>query len=100
MQTNQSPMAVADYCAAMDRLEIKSNDTYQRSSKVWPPAARSFLIESIILGFPLPKIFLFQNTDLTSKKTIKEIVDGQQRSKTIYDFFHNRLVISKTSESS
>jgi hypothetical protein len=91
-------MTIADYCAAMDRSEIKSNDTYQRSSKVWPPAARSFLIESIILGFPLPKIFLFQNTDLVSKKTIKEIVDGQQRSKTIHDFFHDKLIISKTSE--
>ena len=98
MQTNQSPMTIADYCAAMDRSEIKSNETYQRSNKVWPPAARSFLIESIILGFPLPKIFLFQQTDLLSKKTVKEIVDGQQRSKTIHDFFHNKLAISKTSE--
>lgn len=98
MQTNQSPMTVADYCAAMDRSEIRSNDTYQRSNKVWPPAARSFLIESIVLGFPLPKIFLFQHTDLLSKKTVKEIVDGQQRSKTIHDFFHNKLTISKTSE--
>ncbi len=98
MLTNQNPMTVADYCAAMDRSEIKSNDSYQRSNKVWPPAAKSFLIESIILGFPLPKIFLFQQTDLLSKKTVKEIVDGQQRSKTIHDFFHNRLTISKTSE--
>jgi len=98
MLTNQSPMTIADYCAAMDRTEIKSNEAYQRSNKVWPPAARSFLIESIILGFPLPKIFLFQHTDLHSKKTIKEIVDGQQRSKTIHDFFHNKLTISKKSE--
>ena len=98
MQTIPSPLTIADYCAAMDRTELKSNESYQRSSKVWPPAARSFLIESIILGFPLPKIFLFQHTDLISKKTVKEIVDGQQRSKTIHDFFHNKLMISRTSE--
>lgn len=98
MQTVQSPMTIADYCAAMNRNEIQSNDDYQRSNKVWPPAARSFLIESIILGFPLPKIFLFQKTDLVSKKTIKEIVDGQQRSKTIIDFFNNKIAISKKSE--
>lgn len=98
MQTVQSPMTIADYCAAMGRGEIESNREYQRSDKVWPPAARSFLIETILLGFPLPKIYLFQKTDLKSKKTIKEIVDGQQRSKTILDFFNNNIAISRTSE--
>jgi hypothetical protein len=93
--TAQSPMTIADYCAAMDRREIRTNPDYQRSDKVWPPAARSFLIESILLGYPIPKIFLFQKTDLKSKKTIKEIVDGQQRSKAIHDFFSNNLTISK-----
>jgi hypothetical protein len=98
VQTVQSPLTIADYCAAMDRNEIAPNYEYQRSDKVWPPAARSFLIETILLGFPLPKIFLFQKTDLKSKKTIKEIVDGQQRSKAIYEFFHNKLTLSKRSE--
>jgi hypothetical protein len=94
----QSPMTIADYCAAMDRGEIETNSEYQRSDKVWPPAARSFLVETILLGFPIPKIFLFQMLDLKSKKTVKEIVDGQQRSKTISDFFHNKLKISQSSE--
>lgn len=98
MQAVQSPMTIADYCAAMSRSEILSDDSYQRSNKVWPPAARSFLVESILLGFPLPKIFLFQKTDLKSKKTVKFIVDGQQRSKTIFDFFNNKLAVSKKSE--
>lgn len=91
-------MTVADYCAAMDRNEIAPNNEYQRSDKVWPPAARSFFIETILLGYPSPKIFLFQKTDLKSKKTVKEIVDGQQRSKTIHEFFHNRMSLSKRSE--
>lgn len=95
--TVQSPMTISDYCAAMDRREIRTNNEYQRSDKVWPPAARSFLIESILLGYPIPKVFLYQKTDLKSKKSIKEIVDGQQRSKTIHDFFSNQLAVSKTS---
>lgn len=98
MLTVQSPMTVADYCAGLNRSELQVNQLYQRSDKVWPPAARSFLIESIILGYPLPKIFLFQKTDLKSKKTVKEIVDGQQRTRAIHDFFNNKLSISKKSE--
>ena len=85
MFTVQSPMTVADYCAGLDRGELQVNQLYQRSDKVWPPAARSFLIETIILGYPLPKIFLFQKTDLKSKKTVKEIVDGQQRTRADQD---------------
>jgi hypothetical protein len=91
-------MTIADYCAALDRKELAANPEYQRSDKVWPSAAKSFLIETILLGYPLPKIFLFQKTDLKSKKTIKEIVDGQQRSKAIHDFYNNKLRISKKSE--
>lgn len=98
MNTVQSPMTIADFCAAMGRGELEVNPDYQRSDKVWPPAARSFLIETVLLGFPLPKIFLYQKTDLKSKKTIKEIVDGQQRSKALLDFFNNKLAISKKSE--
>ena len=66
VQTVQSPLTVADYCAAVGRNEIQPNYDYQRSDAVWPPAARSFLIETILLGYPLPKMFLFQKTDLKS----------------------------------
>lgn len=98
VQTVPSPMTIADYCAAMQRHEIITNKEYQRSDLVWPPAARSFLIETILQGYPIPKIFLFQRTDLKSKKTFKEIVDGQQRSKAIFDFFANELRLSKQAE--
>ena len=94
----QSPMTISDYCSAIDRGEIITNPEYQRSDKVWPPAARSFLIETIMLGYPIPKIFLFQKLDLKSKKTVKEIVDGQQRTKTIHEFFHNKLHIAVDSQ--
>ena len=93
-----SNMTVADYCDAMKRREIIVNPTYQRSDKVWPDAAKSYLIESIILGFPLPKFSLYQITDVRSKKTVKEIVDGQQRSRAIFDFFEDHLVLSRSLE--
>ena len=81
----------------MERNEIQVNHNYQRSSRVWPPAARSFLMETILLGYPMPKLSLFQNTDVKSRTTIKEIVDGQQRSVAIYDFYRGQFAISRTS---
>jgi len=88
---------VADYCKLMERGEITVNRSYQRSDKVWPPVAKSFLIETILLAYPIPKLTLYQVTDIKSRETYKEIVDGQQRSQAISDFYNNRLSISKNS---
>lgn len=89
---------VADYCNALARGEIRVNRQYQRSEKVWPDAARSYLIETILLGYPLPKFYLHQITDLRSRQTVKEIVDGQQRSMAILDYFQNGFRLSRTIE--
>ena len=86
MQVTSSTFTIAEYCQQMREKSILVNHEYQRSDKVWPPAARSYLIETILLGFPIPKLSLYQTTDLKTKKTRKEIVDGQQRSQVISDF--------------
>ena len=100
MNTVPTNFTVADYCQAMQRGEIIINRDYQRSDHVWPPAARSFLIETVLLGFPMPKFSLYQITDLKSKKTYKEIVDGQQRSMAIRDFYEDKLRLSSSLETS
>ena len=91
-------MTISDYCNAMDRNEIIVNRTYQRSDQVWPEVAKSFLIESVLLGFPMPKIYLHSRTDLKTRTTVKEIVDGQQRSRTIHDYFHDKFALNSKLE--
>src|SRR5690349_9743601 len=91
-------MTVSEYCRSMQRREITVNRDYQRSDKVWPDAARSFLIETILMGYPVPKLSLQQETDLRTRETIKRIIDGQQRSKAILDFFNDELRLSSTLE--
>lgn len=98
MQVTPTGFTVAQYCDQLHSGQIMVNREYQRSESVWPPAARSYLIDTILNGFPIPKFSLYQKTDLRSRKTVYEIVDGQQRSKAIHDFFSNRLRISGPSE--
>jgi hypothetical protein len=98
MQTVSTNMTVADYCDALKRRDITVNRDYQRSDQVWPDSAKTYLIETIVLGYPLPKIYLYQITDIKSRKTVKEIVDGQQRSLAIFDFFNDKYALSKTVE--
>lgn len=82
-------MTILDYCNDFRCGKIRVDTNYQRSDQVWPDAAKKYLIESIILGYPVPKFFLHQKIDVKSKSSVKYVVDGQQRSRAIVDFMEN-----------
>lgn len=94
MEIRQIQVPVADYCKALERDEIEVNRDYQRSDRVWPLAARQFLIETILLDYPIPKLTLHQITNLRTKSTLRAVVDGQQRTRAIYDFYRGELRLS------
>jgi hypothetical protein len=95
MNVQQTQSTIADYCKGLKDGSITVNREYQRSAKVWPAAARSFLIESLLLDFPIPKLSLRQVTDVKTRETRKEIVDGQQRSQAILDYSNDKFAISR-----
>ena len=98
MKANASPMSVADYCNAMQEKKIIVNSDYQRKDGLWNAPARSFFIESILLEYPIPKLFVYAKLDLKTRGVIKEIVDGQQRSQALMMFYENKLALSKNIE--
>ena len=98
MQVTLANYTIAEYCQQMADHKIVVNREYQRSEGVWPPAARSYLIDTILCGFPIPKLSLYQRTDLRTRTTIKEIVDGQQRSTTILSFYNNEFRLTGKGE--
>lgn len=96
MRTQHSTVTVADFCRGLARKEYSVNRNYQRSDAVWPQAAKSFLIETILLDYPVPKLSLHQRLELSTRTTVKDIVDGQQRSRAIMDFYENKLRLSRS----
>jgi hypothetical protein len=98
MRTLGTHYTVQDFIAALDRGEIRVNRDYQRSDEVWPDAARSYLIETVLLEFPIPKIALHQITDATTGNSHKELVDGQQRTATLRAFYADRFRLSSAVE--
>jgi uncharacterized protein with ParB-like and HNH nuclease domain len=75
-----------------DQLEL--NPRFQRRS-VWTDSARSYLMDTIVRGKPIPKVFIRQKLNTTTKKSIREIVDGQQRMRTILSYMNDGFQISK-----
>lgn len=78
-----------------DRL-ILSPD-FQRGS-VWKPQAKTFLIDTILRRLPMPKIYLRTRIDVVTKRSIREVVDGQQRLRAILDFAEDGFKLSNRSE--
>ncbi len=79
-----------------DGIEEHQNELfvpdYQRDF-VWDKKKQSRLIESILIGLPVPYIFI---ADVEDSEDIKsdgrtEIVDGSQRIRTLYAFLEDRL---------
>jgi hypothetical protein len=97
VQVTGSQFTIAEYCEQLRQGQIIVNRDYQRSPKVWPTPARSYLIDTILLGYPMPKLTLYQITDLATRRTLKEIVDGQQRSEAIFQYLNGRYRLSSKS---
>ena len=64
-------------------LELKP--TFQRR-EVWSSKAKSMFIDSIVKGLPIPIIFLRSRQDLQTYSSKFEVVDGQQRLRTLFSF--------------
>lgn len=60
---------------------------YQRDF-TWDENRQSRFIESIIIGLPIPFVFVAENSDSSW-----EIVDGSQRIRTLHSFVNNQLVL-------
>ena len=65
--------------------ELKLDPWYQRRS-VWSPAQKGYLINTIFVKKPIPTIYIRHYLDIEKEKSIKEIVDGQQRLRAIFGY--------------
>ena len=77
-----------NYKSDEDSVTGLSAPEYQREELIWSGKAMSRFIESILLGYPIPLIFLADREDGTL-----EIVDGLQRISTLSKFLNNELML-------
>lgn len=69
--------------------EIDLQPEFQRASGVWSEVKKSRLIESILLGLPLPSFYFSE--DITSNKLI--IIDGLQRLCSLKEFCIDKTLV-------
>ena len=81
-----------------DRDAIELNPEYQRIGGVWTHEKRQLLIDSLINGFDVPKLYFhefFPPQQRKSRTYRYAIIDGKQRLQTIWDFIDGKLDLAE-----
>ncbi len=65
--------------------ELKLNPWYQRRS-VWTQPQKSYLLNTLFEQNPVPTLYFRHNVDLEQDKSLREVVDGQQRIRAILEY--------------
>ena len=84
MEARPSSHPVSWFFGAAQRDELVLAPDFQRKP-IWNTKQRSALIETILLGLPIPEIFVQEKTD-SEGSTAYVVVDGQQRIRSILKF--------------
>lgn len=90
LESERSKLKIKDYTLSVSELsnlyisnELIIRPEYQRLFR-WDRYKKSLLIESMLLGLPIPPLFIAENNDGTY-----ELIDGLQRTATILSFLGN-----------
>ena len=80
IHTDAYPMSIGELVSIYREGELDIHPEFQRFFR-WSPQQKSKFIESLLLGIPIPSIFISQRDD-----GVWDVVDGVQRLSTIFEF--------------
>lgn len=96
-----NPLATNHPISDFKKHEVDGNldlsPSFQRKP-VWTDAQASYLIDSILNDLPVPEIFVRLSSDQDGN-SLYEVVDGQQRLRSIIRFYQNQLILTGDSVS-
>lgn len=78
------------------RERIKMDPVYQRQGDIWTLEKRRLLIDTMINGFDVPKLYLhkFQTPLVEGDQSFEyAMIDGRQRTEAIFDFIENKFAL-------
>ena len=84
------PIIIQDVVNLHKRDELNLRPWYQRRI-VWTPQQQAYLINTIYEQKPIPSIYIRHSIDVTSGKSVREVVDGQQRLAAVLDYVNDKF---------
>jgi hypothetical protein len=84
----ETPFSIFEYLRQLEKGKIMIQPDFQRN-QVWSIIQKSQFIESIILNFPLPPIYLNE-----TKESTYIVIDGLQRSTALRQFYKDEYALT------
>lgn len=81
-----------------DLLDFKKSGVlelspYFQRNPIWRKSAKSYLIDTIVRGYPVPSLLFREGSSGDDiMKTLREVVDGQQRVRTVLGFVDQQVL--------
>ena len=85
MDIEKTQFAVSDFLGWQRDGTLELSPRFQRRP-VWKTDAKSFFLDTVLRGLPAPVIYVRSRLNLDSQHMTREIVDGQQRLRTLFSF--------------
>lgn len=79
------------------RATIQTDPEYQRSSDIWTEEKKQLLIDTILNGFDVPKLYFHKfpaPVTVAGKEYEYAIIDGKQRLEAIWEFIDGQFTLS------
>lgn len=95
MNRRQNFQTIAWFNDLKNRELLNLDPPYQRRS-VWTQSFKDFFIETILLNYPAPTIFLYEEIE-EDGTTRYNVVDGKQRLSSLFAFIHNEFPVAENS---
>lgn len=94
-RTSYTPL---DFRVFRETNSLEIAPKFQRRP-VWKTPARSYFIDTLIRGYPVPPIYLRVRQSEDSTRTIREVIDGQQRIRAVLEFMDGEFALTGSLDS-
>lgn len=87
IEIGEAPFSIFEYLRQLEKGKIVVQPDFQRN-QVWNTTQKSKFIESILLNFPLPPIYLNE-----TKEAQYIVIDGLQRTTALHQFYKGEITL-------
>jgi hypothetical protein len=94
-KTDKAVYTVNDFVLWQENEILVITPKFQRRP-VWKTPARSYFIDTLLRGMTVPPLYFRMTQNPAKTKMIREVVDGQQRVRSVLEFISDGYRLSKT----
>lgn len=91
IEITKTTYSVADFRRWQEEDALVLNPYFQRRA-VWKPNTKSFFIDTVVRGWPTPIICIRGKEEDRGRKTVWQVIDGQQRLRTLFAYIDPGLL--------